>query len=381
MQNFSFNSFNSSDPCFINIRNEELRIIISIVTEDDIVNGFDALVKYAFGERLKEIKLLEIEDSPPRFSMGEPNVFNRALKPSAILSEAAFGNNLGLNNNKKRSTAKHPVSIMTKTNAISKYLPKISLKDVILPEEHKKKIEEFIWFYHNRQKSGWDLADLGVSGNSALFYGPPGTGKTMLAEALGGELKKEVAIVKYESLIDCWVGDSEKNVQSIFSQNRDANNVLLFDECDALLESRSDARDAVDKMNNRIINILLQELEKYPGIVVFTTNRAVALDPALERRIALKMEIGRPAKKVRKAIWKKMTAGKIPLENGINWDEIAEINLSGGEIKNALINLAKDPEVNRPAYKVNTADLLRSARMEVGSAFKDKKRDYGFKSQ
>ena len=376
MENFMFNMNRS---CFVDINNDELKTIISIVTEDGTADSFDSLVKYAFSQRLNEIKLLEVDDSAHRFG-GNPTVFNKSIRPSALLSEAAFGSILDQKVERQDHPAeKNALSILTSPSYVSTFSPAIALDDVILAEEQKRKILDFLWFYSNRSATNWDLAKLGISGNSAIFYGPPGTGKTMLAEAIAGELKKDIARVKYENIIDCWVGESEKNIQKVFSQNRERGNILLFDECDALLESRSDAAKSVDKMNNRMINIILQELEKYPGILIFTTNRAVSLDPALERRIMLKMELGRPVKEARLRIWQKMTEGKIPLENTIDWEELAELDLSGGEIKNAIINLAKDPGINRLDYKVNTKDLLKAAQSEASSAFKDKKKNYGFK--
>ena len=255
--------------------------------------------------------------------------------------------------------------------------PSTTLGHVVLTQELRKKVDDFIWFYRKKsnKKSCWDLKGLGLSTGNALFYGPPGTGKTMLAEAIAGELKLEIVKVRYEEIIDCWVGQSEKNIKKVFSTS---GRVILFDECDAMLEARSSAKDSVDRMNNRIINIILQELERYQGIVIFTTNRAVELDEALGRRILLKMEIPRPGWEERQEIWKKMTVGKVPLEEGIEWERIADHDLSGGEIKNAILNLAKDPDVNRPEVMVTTPHLIMAAEKEANGRLCGAKKKFGF---
>jgi SpoVK/Ycf46/Vps4 family AAA+-type ATPase len=258
-------------------------------------------------------------------------------------------------------------------------IPQKKIADVVLSATMREQINKFLWFSKEKAKISWDIKGLGLMSSTALFYGPPGTGKTLLAEAIAGELGQELEKVQYEQLISCYVGESEKNVKGVFNDNRDGNRVLLFDECDALLEARQDAKTSVGRMDNRIINILLQELETYPGLVIFTTNRAVKLDPALERRIMLKLEIRRPEKQERAVIWQTLTAKRIPLAENIDWLGLAEIDLSGGEIKNALLNLAKDPAMHESGRKIGTEDLLRAAKAEEKNRFlSEGKKTYGF---
>lgn len=363
-----FNSWRGNDL--------EAKTVMNVICADGIADPVDTLCDYMLFEKLKKISLFEIGND----GRGDGKLFERTINPSSVLLEAAVGslmNDSSAPRHKKRKEL--AMAVLGNTKGVRIRKSKYCLDHVVLPPELRKKIDDFIWFYQKKDKSGWDLKELGLSTGNALFYGPPGTGKTLLAEAIAGELKLEIAKVKYEEIVDCWVGNSEKSIKRVFDSNRAEHKVILFDECDALLESRGDARDSVDRMNNRMINIILQELEAYPGIVIFTTNRAVQLDQALDRRILLKMEIPRPGKSEREKIWKKMTTGKIPLADEIEWVRIADIDLSGGEIKNAILNLAKDPEVNRPKVKISTEHLLMAAKNEIeGRISSEKKGRMGF---
>lgn len=353
----------------------EIKAIMNIVCADGIADPIDTLCDYMIFGRLDKIDLIEQD----RLS-GDEKLFERGMNPSKILLEAAVGSLLDENKKKNpKNKEKIAMSMLGRARQTSIHRPKISLDHVVLTPELRKNIDNFIWFYRKKDSSNWNLKELGLSTGNALFYGPPGTGKTLLAEAIAGELRLEIAKVRYEEIIDCWVGNSEKNIKSVFDSNSNRGKVILFDECDALLEKRGNATDSVDRMNNRVINIILQELERYPGIVIFTTNRAVELDEALSRRIHLKMELPRPGAPEREKIWRKMTTGKVPLAEGIEWGRLAEFDLSGGEIKNVILNLAKNPEVNTPEVKITTEHLAAAARNELqGRISSEKKGRMGF---
>ncbi len=352
----------------------EVKKVMNVVCADGITDPVDALCDYMLFGKLQKIDLIEWQRD-----YCEQKLFEKVAVPSRKLLEAAIGSlmvdNTGRSYNKEKKAA---ISLLGSAKKTSTYKPELCLDHVILTPELRKNVENFIWFYKKSNKSSWDLKELGVSTGNALFYGPPGTGKTLLAEAIAGELNLEIAKVRYEEIIDCWVGNSEKNIKMVFESGGQKGKVILFDECDAMLEARSSAKDSVDRMNNRVINIILQELERYPGIVIFTTNRAVELDEALGRRILLKMEIPRPGRSEREKIWKKMTTGKVPLSEEIEWSRIADFDLSGGEIKNVILNLAKDPEVNRPEVKITTQNLLTAAKNEVDGRLSGEKKKFGF---
>ncbi len=175
------------------------------------------------------------------------------------------------------------------------------------------------------------------TGTTMLFYGPPGTGKTLTALAIAGELGKEIGIVRYENLQDYLVGMTEKNIARVFEEAEERKCILLFDEADALFSERS-FRNM--KYDNREVNILLQHIEKFNGVLILTTNFAPILDWALERRISIKVRFTPPSFPERVEIFKKLIPPSAPVEE-IDIEKLAQYELTGGQIKNVLLNAAR----------------------------------------
>ncbi len=183
------------------------------------------------------------------------------------------------------------------------------------------------------------LAEKGMRrGFACLFYGSPGTGKTETVYQLAKATGRNIMQVNIASLKSCWVGESEKNVRGIFDRYRklvegsEVAPILLFNEADAIIGKRSEQTErAVDKMENTIQNILLEEIEKLEGILIATTNLATNMDKAFERRFIYKIEFGRPNTEAKAAIWRTMLPGiddKTVLSLAKTYD------LSGGQIEN-----------------------------------------------
>ena len=149
----------------------------------------------------------------------------------------------------------------------------------------------------------------------------------------------------FAEIESCWVGETERNIARVFREATEAGTVLFWDEADAILYSR----DAANRTwENRRVNVLLQELERFDGLCVMATNRTLALDSALERRIAIKVEFERPPADLRRRIWEKHLPPQMPLGPDMDFDRLGRADLTGGEIKNAVVNaarivLARDP--------------------------------------
>ncbi len=176
------------------------------------------------------------------------------------------------------------------------------------------------------------------TGFACLFYGAPGTGKTETALQLARITGRNIMQVNFAEIKSCWVGESEKNVKELFDRYRalvgDSAKapILLFNEADALIGRRKQgAEQAVDKMENTLQNIILQEMEKLDGILIATTNLTQNMDKAFERRFLYKIEFGKPCAEAKRAIWQAM----IP---GLNATDVAELaanyDFSGGQIEN-----------------------------------------------
>ncbi|NUQ82498.1 MAG: AAA family ATPase [Bacteroidetes bacterium] len=174
-------------------------------------------------------------------------------------------------------------------------------------------------------------------GLTFLFYGRPGTGKTELVNQLARESGRAVFKVNISEIRDKWVGESEKNLESIFSyfetvkKAQSVEPILFFNESDALIGNRLKVNSSVDQMNNAMQNILLEKLETFDGLFFATTNLLENLDPAFERRFLFKMEFPIPPAEVRASIW----ISRLPF---LSADEAAilagDFELSGGQIEN-----------------------------------------------
>ena len=175
------------------------------------------------------------------------------------------------------------------------------------------------------------------SGFTAIFYGSSGTGKTATVKALARSTGRHIFMVDIPKINSKWVGESEKNLSRLFDEYRKAKKtfkehpILLFNEADAILGKRIASNTSVDKMNNTMQNILLQELEDFEGIFIATTNLADHLDSAFERRILMKVEFKKPDEQVRLDILKNSFSDlEVPIIEKINQN----FQLTGGQIAN-----------------------------------------------
>lgn len=176
------------------------------------------------------------------------------------------------------------------------------------------------------------------TGFCSLFYGSPGTGKTETVYQIARATGRDILRVDVDKIKSCWVGESEQNMKKLFDRYRNICNdstlapILLFNEADAILGVRMEgATRAVDKMENSIQNIILQEMESLEGIMIATTNLTGNLDKAFERRFLYKVQFSRPTVEARSQIWQAM----LPSLTENDAKALAsQFDLSGGEIEN-----------------------------------------------
>ena len=188
------------------------------------------------------------------------------------------------------------------------------------------------------------------SGFACLFYGAPGTGKTETVYQLARQTGRSIMVVNIPEIKSMWVGQSEKNIQDVFDRYRQAVQrsekapILLFNEADGILGIRQEgAQRSVDKMENSIQNIILQEMEKLDGILIATTNLTQNLDPAFERRFLYKICFERPDASVREKIWHTMLPSLSPAECTAL---ASTYDLSGGQME----NVARKYSINAILY-------------------------------
>ena len=183
------------------------------------------------------------------------------------------------------------------------------------------------------------LSEIGLrKGVACLFYGAPGTGKTETVLQLARESGRDIMQVDIAGIRDKFVGESEKNIKGVFErykalcQSCEITPILFFNEADALINSRLErTSSSVEKMDNAIQNILLQEMENLEGIMIATTNLTGTLDKAFDRRFLFKVEFNLPCRQAKEAIWQRM----LPQLDDKSCSELAEeFDFSGGQIEN-----------------------------------------------
>jgi len=221
-------------------------------------------------------------------------------------------------------------------------------------------------FTHAEMLRRWELSKTIAYGRAVtmLFYGPPGVGKTACAEAVAHTLGKRIMVVDYSRMLNCYVGVTPKNIVSAFRQAREDDCVLFWDEADAMFFDR----DHADKnWQVQEVNVLLQELEKFEGVCILSTNRKVTLDKALARRISVKIEFSAPAPEQAREIWEKLLPAKMPLAKDVDIGVLSRHPLTGGEIKNVILNAARNAAGRGRRAKVEQGDFLAAIRAELSA--------------
>lgn len=214
----------------------------------------------------------------------------------------------------------------------------------------------------------WGLAEVIKYGRGVtlLFHGPAGTGKTLVARKLAEALGFKLVELDTAMLESAEPGQFERNLKAYFeAAGEDGKTVLFIDECDGLIQSRQGMGQIMSGQSNA----LLKCIEAYEGVLIMATNRVDSLDEALERRISMIIEIPRPTPATRKKIWKYHLPKKLPLGAGVDIADLAQYDLSGGQIKNVVINAARyaiadeAEEVNEVHFKRAVVRALEGAKV------------------
>ncbi|MGY4923892.1 AAA family ATPase [Streptomyces sp. 900105755] len=248
--------------------------------------------------------------------------------------------------------------------------PAVDWRDLVLPERPLAELRELALRARHRDRvlGDWRLSAGGGRGRGVLglFAGESGTGKTLSAEVVAAELGLDLYVVQLSSVVDKYVGETEKNLERIFTEADRTDAVLLFDEADAVFGKRSEVKDAHDRYANLESAYLLQRLEAFDGIALLTTNLRANIDEAFTRRLDLVIDFPFPDEEQRLALWRHGLA-HVPSEAGVELRPLArDFELSGGAIRSAVVTaayLAADRD--RP---LTAADLLEGARREYRKA-------------
>jgi hypothetical protein len=194
------------------------------------------------------------------------------------------------------------------------------------------------WIQHNDTLLyDWGMSRKIKPGFRALFYGPPGTGKTMAANLLGKFTGKDVYRIDLSSLVSKYIGETEKNLSTLFERAENKNWILFFDEADSLFGKRTNVRDAHDRFANQEVSYLLQRIEEYSGLSILASNFKSNMDEAFTRRFQTIVYFPMPRPDERFLLWQKSFPAAVRLAPDLNLRQIAEkYELSGSNIVNIV---------------------------------------------
>ena len=216
---------------------------------------------------------------------------------------------------------------------------------IVLPDDTLAQLHELCQqVMHRRQVlDEWGFGRrLSVGkGVTALFAGPSGTGKTMAADIIARELGLDLYKIDLSGVVSKYIGETEKNLERIFTAAENANAILFFDEADALFGKRSEVRDSHDRYANVEVAYLLQKMDRFEGVAILATNLRQNMDEAFMRRLCFAIDFPFPDEEQRARIWRILFPAEANREPDIDFDALgAQLRISGGSIKNIVLNAA-----------------------------------------
>lgn len=259
--------------------------------------------------------------------------------------------------------------------------PQKSLNDLIVPSTVKNRIDTALnrIKYHDILYHKWNLKSIDPRGTRTAInlFGLPGTGKTFCAEAIAHFLGKTIIKVNYAEIESKYVGETPKNITAAFDKAKETDSVLFFDEADSILGKRlTNVTQSSDHGVNVSRSVMLLQLDKFDGVVIFATNLAKNYDGAFVRRILAHIEFELPDKECRIKLWKYLLPKEVPITKDVNLEWLANESeeLAGGDILNVVIAAASRAVMREgEAQKVSPLDLaeeikfVREAKTKIGS--------------
>jgi AAA+ superfamily predicted ATPase len=247
------------------------------------------------------------------------------------------------------------------------------LADIVLPGDILDSLTEFLsrMRHHRLVFEQWGMGKVATTarGITALFEGRPGTGKTMVAGALARELGLDLYRVDLSRIMSKWIGETERNLATVFATAEESHAILLFDEADSLFTKRTEVKSSNDRFANLEVNYLLARLDSFVGVAILTTNFGTAIDPAFKRRLSFRVIFPVPDEDLREQLWRSHLPPEMPTAKDLNLAELARrYELTGGSVRNCVL---------RAAFLAAAEDkllgqdhLLRAIRLEYRSAGK-----------
>lgn len=349
----------------------EMNSLLSLISENDL-------------EKHKNKKLLQ--ENAPLLNLIEYdeylNAFGDISKSFFIIDEVLQR----IINFEPKQSKKIKIESVLKEQGIFELIePSININDIIMPENTKELLENILKQQDKKvleRLHSWGIKSSKNIEAKIIFYGPPGTGKTMSALAMAKSMKKSVLSFDCSKILSKWVGESEQNVRKIFDtyknivQTCKQSPILLLNEADQFLSTRVDGSSGSDKMHNQMQNIFLEQIERFSGVIIATTNFLESLDSAFSRRFDYKIEFKKPDFKDRLKIWEKFLPKKALFEKDFDINILSNYELSGAQILMVVKNTALKVAVSKDGvFKMQ--DFTENIQKELNSSF-DKSKIVGF---
>ena len=245
--------------------------------------------------------------------------------------------------------------------------PEATFDDLILPSDTLEKLHELVDRSRHRDivYREWAMSGSAHRGDglTALFAGPSGTGKTMAAEVVAHALGLDLYLLDMSSVVDKFIGETEKNLERVFDEAERVNGVLMFDEADALFGKRSEVKDAHDRYANLETAYLLQRIEGFSGVAILTTNLRSNLDDAFARRLDAIVNFPIPDEEQRLRLWSRFLGSKVPVSTEVDLDFCAaRFELTGANIRNIALAAAFFAAEAGPPVEME--DVIRAVERE-----------------
>lgn len=242
----------------------------------------------------------------------------------------------------------------------------MELEDLVLPRQTMDQVIELQhWIkYADMLMEDWGMRKKLRPGLRSLFYGPPGTGKTLTASLLGKITGHEVYKVDLSMVISKYIGETEKNLATLFDKAENKDWILFFDEADSLFGKRTQVRDSHDRYANQEVSFLLQRIETFDGLVILASNLANNVDEAFSRRFEQIIHFPMPRKAERLRLWQKGLPENIKLESDVDLSQLANRHeITGGMIMN-VIRHACMQTISRQENILRGSDIAEGIRRE-----------------
>ncbi|PAF43415.1 ATP-binding protein [Helicobacter sp. 11S03491-1] len=295
--------------------------------------------------------------------------------------------------NRKKKKTKITLQALIKEQEIFEILePKVRLDEVILAPKTKETLHSLLKQVDPKviaHLKEWGIKEKNKGIDARIiFYGPAGTGKTLTALGIAKSLKKSIISFDCSKILSMYVGESEKNVRKIFDEYKEItrklknNPILLLDEADQFLSVRISSGSGAEKMHNQMQNIFLEQIEKFEGILIATTNLLETIDSAFSRRFNYKIEFKKPSLDQRVQLWEKYLPKNAKYHEPHTIlslaNELSMYPLSGGQISLVIKNTAyKVATRNKPVF--SKEDFIEEIQKEQSGNF-DGEKNLGFQS-